>query len=865
MLSNRVLKPWAWILHLVLLLTLVGSVAAKPIPDPQTQRVARPFPPTQYIPDHDFDIRHIALDLRFDWEKEQLIGRETIIFAPLIANLGAITLDAANITPTSIKLSSGSSLQFQIEPAREKVGISLDQAYKPTDVLTMVIEYHTNGPQKKGVPGLVGVGLKFLKPGPDDPLRPKQIWSQGESEYNHYWFLCYDHPNDFFTSELSATVEKPLRVISNGGLVDTKENGDGTKTYHWKIDQPHASYLTSIIVGDFSEITSDYLGVPITTYVYPNELNEGRITAARLPEMVKFFSEKTGLKYPYAKYAQTTAHDFGGGMENISATTQTDNMIHDARTELDSTSDGLQSHELAHQWFGDYLTARSWSDIWLNESFATYFQAMWDEYKLGSDDFLYTDIKANQDSYFIAWKQGNRRPIVTKNYSAPDSVFDTYAYPRGGAVLHMLRKDLGEENWWRAINYYLKKYSNQPVETEQLRIAIEESTGQSMDWFFDEWLYRMGHPVFEVTKSYDPATHMLQLVVRQQQTQDPDSQYPQVGLFQTPVEIEIGTASKTSIERVRIEPRKEQTFSFKLDSEPLLVNFDYKGTLIKELEFKKTTAELAYQLEKDQDVLGRVWALGQLSSQWKNQASSEAKDAIANELAKAVATDKFWGVRLEAATALADVTGPAGRNALIAATRDSNARVRARAVTSLGRTNDATLASLYKDLLNDQSYGVIKASALALGQTKSPTAFDALATLLKTSSWRDNIRVSALAGLGALGDKKAMDLAARYVEQGNLPAVRVAAVKVIGTVGKGDPNAFAVVARTLEEAVRTQSSQLVSASGEALVSVGDPRGLVVFERLTKDVSNAQYLAVLAQFQERLRKGVSGMDKGQTAN
>jgi aminopeptidase N len=358
---------------------------------------------------------------------------------------------------------------------------------------------------------------------------------------------------------------------------------------------------------------------------------------------------------------------------------------------------------------------------------------------------------------------------------------------------------------------------------------------------------------------------LLQLVVRQQQTKDPDSQYPQVTLFQTPVEIEIGTASKTSIERVRIEPQKEQTFSFKLDSEPLLVNFDYKGTLIKEMEFKKSTAELAYQLDKDQDVLGRVWALGQLSAQWKTQASSEAKDAIANELAKAVTSDKFWGVRIEAATALADVTGQTGRNALIAATRDSNARVRARAVTSLGRTNDASLASLYKDLLNDQSYAVIKAAALALGQTKSPNAFDVLAGLLKTASWRDNIRVSALAGLGALGDKKATDLAAKYVGQGNLPIVRAAAIKAIGTVGKSDPSAFAIVSRTLEEAVRTESSQLVSASGEALVNVGDPRGLEVLERLTKDVTNAQYVAVLAQFQERLRKGVSGVDKGRTAN
>jgi aminopeptidase N len=339
--------------------------------------------------------------------------------------------------------------------------------------------------------------------------------------------------------------------------------------------------------------------------------------------MVKFFSEKTGVKYPYAKYAQTTVRDFGGGMENISATTQTDNMIHDARTELDTNSDGLQSHELAHQWFGDYLTARSWSDIWLNESFATYFQAMWDEHKFGHDDFLYSDVKSNQEQYYAAWARGQRRPIVTKNYANPDAVFDTYAYPRGGAVLHMLRTYLGEDNWWRSINHYLTKYANQPVETAQFRIAIEETTGQPMDWFFDEWLYRMGHPVFRVTQDYDAANKVLTLKVRQEQRPDPESQYPQVTFFQTPVDIEIMTAATRRVDRVQIEAKEEQVLKFTVDSEPLLVNFDNEGTLIKELLFVKTTGQLIYQLQNDRDPLGRIWASSQLSSRVRDATALE--------------------------------------------------------------------------------------------------------------------------------------------------------------------------------------------------------------------------------------------------
>jgi aminopeptidase N len=859
----------AGVVALVLIISLffgVGTTSQLQVQARQQPRTTRPFPPTRYIPDHDFDTRHIALDLRFDWDKEQLLGRETLSFAPLTPNLTTIKLDAGNITPTAINLMSRTSsestaLQFETDAAKEKVTITLDRPYQPADEVTLVIDYHTNGPQDPNKQGLLGNGLKFMKPGPDDPERPKQIWSQGESEYNHYWFLCYDHPNDFFTSEISATVEKPLQVISNGRLLETKENQDNTRTFHWKIDQPHASYLTSIVVGEYTAVTGEYEGIPITTYAYPKEAAEARITAARLPEMVKFFSEKTGLKYPYAKYAQTTAHDFGGGMENISATTQTDNMIHDVRTELDQTSDPLQSHELAHQWFGDYVTCRDWSDLWLNESFATYFQAMWDEYKLGRDDFLYSDIKANQDSYFATWKQGNRRPIVTKNYSNPDAVFDTYAYPRGGAVLHMLRKSLGEENWWRAINYYLKKFANQPVETEQFRIAIEEATGQSMDWFFDEWLYRMGHPVFEVTQQYDTSTKSLALTVRQKQTKDPDSQYPQVELFQTPVDIEIGTASDTRIERIRIAPKQEQTFTFKVDSQPLLVNFDYQGTLIKELAFKKSKTELTYQLEHDQDVLGRIWALNQLNAQRKEAHASAADNrGIVETLAKAATADKFWAARLEAVSALAADSGDAGRNALLAATKDPDARVRMKTVTSLAASKDPKLAKVYQQLLNDQSYGVIKAAAVALGQTKVPDGFTSLMRLIDEPSWRNTIRVSALSGLAALGDKRATNVGLKYAAQGDYPQVRVAAAKLLGVVGKDDPHTYSVLSSALEDAVNRFNFSLFNAAAESLVALGDPRGVELLERLTKATANSQYASSLGEYQQRLKKAVADSDK-----
>jgi aminopeptidase N len=842
-------------LALAFLFVTPSALPARPLPPRQTTQTTKqaPLPPTQYIPNRNYDTRNITLNLRFNWDKEQAIGTATITFAPLIGGVRNVEFDAANMTFNSVKLSSGSPLQFAADEAKEKLRITLDRAYTTTDLVTVVIDYYTNGTSKELGIGGFGRGLAFIKPTPEDPKRPRQIWSQGETQYNHLWFPCYDHPNDFATTEMIATVEKPLTVISNGKLLETKDNADNTRTFHWKMDTPHASYLTSIVVGEYAAVEGSYQGIPVVSYVYPSEFEEGKVTTARLPAMVKFFSEKTGVKYPYVKYAQTMTRDFGGGMENISATTQTDNMIHDARFELDATSDGLQSHELAHQWFGDYVTARTWADIWLNESFATYFQAMWDEHNLGRDDFLYLDVKANQDAYYGAWSRGQRRPIVTNNFAGPDAVFDTYAYPRGGAVLHMLRTTLGEDNWWRMINYYLRKYANQPVSTEQFRIAIEESTGQPMDWFFDQWLYKMGHPVFRVTQDYDAAAKVVKLTIRQEQKPDAGSAYPQVNYFQTPLDIELGAGTRTTITRVQLEPKEEQTINIPFDTKPQLVNFDYGGTLIKELKFDKSTDDLIYQVSRDADVLGRVWALGQLSARMKESSTgAEDRQRIVATLSTVLTNDSFWGMRQETATALYYVPGDAARKALLAAVKDKNARVRASAIAALAASKDASLASVYTQALGDESYGVIRAAATALGETKSPNAYDALMKLFESPSWRDTIRVSAMTGLAALGDKRSLEMGIRYAAKGNSGGLRIGAVTLLGAIGKDDPRSFQLIGDAFTQAVMSGDFNLGNAAAEALVSLGDQRALALFELARKQLP-ASVQPFIMQFEQRLRQ------------
>lgn len=822
----------------------------------RVQTAQRVLPPVQRIPERNFRTRHIKLELSFDWTREQAIGTETITLTPTTGNVRSILLDATGMTFASIKTASGKPLTFNFNPQGEKLSINLDRSYQPKEEITLVIAYNTNKikSDKSGQIGdAFGRGLTFNKPTEVEPNRPHQIYSQGESEFNHYWFPCFDHPNDFHTSEIIATVEKPYTVISNGKLVGVKDNKDNTRTFHWKIDVPHAAYLTSIVVGEYATVEQKYDNIPVVSYVYSSEVGESKTTVARLAEMVRFFSEKTGVKYPYDKYAQTMVRDFGGGMENISATTMVDTMIHDARAEIDDTSDSLESHELAHQWFGDYVTCRAWSDIWLNESFATYFQALWDEKSLGEDDFLYSDVKNNQDQYFAAWKQGLRRPIVTKNYNNPDDLFDVYAYPRGGAVLHMLRKTLGEDDWWRSINHYLTKYAHQPVETAQLRIAIEETTGKPMDWFFDQWVYKMGHPILRVTQNYDEASKKLTLNVKQEQKIDATNPFPQVDYFQMPVDIEIATAAGRRFDHVFMEAKPEQTFTFPVDAKPLLVNFDYNRTLIKELKFDKPTNELLYQLANDSDVLGRLFALNQLSENLKANNTSDADKAnITAGIAQAVAKDAFWGVRRDAAAALDGTKDANARQILMTATtKDKKSLVRARAIQTLGDTKDISLANLYQQALSDQSYAVIRAAAVALGKTKSPNAFDALVKLLSVPSWRDSIAVSGLNGLTALGDPRAFDVAMTYAKKTSVP-LRVAAYQLLATVGKKDAGTFPFLSDALIRAAAAGSQTLTFGAAGALIKLGDLRALQTFAEARQKATFQLPAEAVEQFEQALR-------------
>lgn len=850
---------------------LFSSIAqARPIPHPlELLAEDAKLPPVNWIRSRSIDVKHVLIDIRFNWEKQQAIGTSTITLAPF-NDTDKIKLDAAMMSISGITLAGGKKLSYDYKggAANDNLEVTLDRVYRGGEDVTVKVDYTTNyvnSAEGDTAIGSFGRGLRFIIPAADDASKPRQIWSQGETEFNRYWFPSYDSPNDFRTSELRATVEKPYFVVSNGKLVSTKENSDGTRTFDWKMDQPYSNYLTSIVVTNTAPVEQNADGIPVYNYGYPSETKEVAATVKNLPATIKFFGEITGVKYPYAKYSQAFVEDFGGGMENISATTQIEEMIHDDRELLDQDSESLQSHELAHQWFGDYVTCRDWGQIWLNESFATYMQAMWTENLKGKDEFLYSDIRNNHNQVLGSWANGQRRPIVTKYYADKDAIFDNYAYPGGGSVLHMLRKHLGDKLFYKALNNYLTTNAHQPVSTEDLRIAVEETSGQSMDWFFDEWLYKMGHPIFDITQSYDGAKKQLTLTVKQTQKIDPTNAYPQTEFFQSFVEVEIDN----KIERVWMEPKAENVFTFNFAAKPKLVNFDYEDTLLKEMKFEKSVDDLLYQMANDKDVLGRRWAMGELEAKAANAAD---RGRIVSALTTSAEKDPYWRIRRAALSVIANLYSPDPRpgqerpafkldepveQALIRLTKDQKGIIRGEAIELLGETQDKKYADIFVPALNDQSYEVIDQAALALARVKDARAFDSLAKLTATKSWRGRVMVAGLNGLAELGDKRGFDIGYKVATDTSLSrSIRSNALAVVGATGKGDPRAYPIIFAEFKKAYDATSFQGMINSMNAIIKIADPRGQEVFDMLkTKFASQSGSLNFIAGYEQRFKAAI----------
>jgi aminopeptidase N len=747
--------------------------------------------------DRTMDVRHTVLRVSFDWERRSVEGFVSLTLRPITPAARSVELDAAELRIRRVTLEGAREIPFRHDG--EKLRIDLPQALPASGDPVVTIEY--DGTPRKG--------LHFVGPDEGYPGKPRQIWSQGEAEDNRYWFPTYDYPNDKATSEVFVTVRAGETAISNGYLVGiSEEPARGRRTFHWKMDQPHSSYLTSVVVGEFEQHDDAFGDTPVQYFVPKGTGREMTMRSFGLtPDMMRFYSDSIGVRYPYAKYAQTCVHDFiFGGMENITATTQTVATLHGPEAEPERSSQGLVAHELAHQWWGNLLTCRDWAHIWLNEGFATYFEALYREHRDGLDEFRY-DLLKDARAYLEEDSKEYRRAIVTNVYSDPMDLFDSHTYPKGAWCLHMIRGILGDELFWRSIRRYAETNAWKNVVTDDLRRAIEEATGRNLDWFFDQWLLRGGHPEFRVETDFDPDTSLLHVSVTQ--TQAVDDLTP---IFRMPVDVEVRTSAGARTWRVEISKASHE-FVLPVAEPPLLVRFDPHHWILKTLDQPRTLAELQFAALHDDHVAGRALVAEELGRRTGDPAAARILEMMAT-------ADAFWGIRAEAAEALGRVGGTAAWAALRVCLADRDSRVRSKAAAALGGARgDAESIVALRERFESDSSPFVRAEALrALARVQAPDAAELARKALGADSPQEILRARALDALADLEHPEATSIAIEWTRYGKPTDARIAAAAVLARIGEGSRAARERLVEMLED----RNFAARRAALAALRDLGDP-------------------------------------------
>lgn len=751
----------------------------------------------QTVPARSYHVLDYTLRLHFAAPRGEVFGDESLTLTPLAAGFSRFYLDSSGLAIESVRLevpgAAPRDLKFSAEDPH--LWIDLDQAYAAGQTLTLRIVYH----------GFPHAGLFFVNPDATHPDAPREIWSQGEAEYNHYWFPCWDYPNDMSTSETVVTVPVGESVLSNGKLVQVTRAGDEV-TYDWRESIPHSSYLTSIAVGPWRKFSDRYAGKPVDYYV-PNTTDEA--TARRAfqftPDMLGFFSRATGVDYPYEQYAQVAVHDYlFGGMENVSATTITDAILQDAREAADNPTQDVVSHEMGQHWFGDLVQGHGWGDMWLNEGFATYLEALYVQYHQGDDDFRYK-MWGDQQAEQAQDRRDYRRPIVDYHYSDPMQVFDAITHQKAAVVLDMLRHVLDgpaaasrpasqDELLFKALHAYLTKYRAQATDTADLTDTVQSFTGQDLGWFFHEWLFMGGHPDYKVAARYDATAKREVLSVTQ--TQQVDAVTP---LFDMPIDVAFNGAHGES-RRVVIRDREHsQDFDIPLDFEPLWVDFDPDGVLDKTLDFPQPLPALIAKAESDPIMMSRSVAVDDLA----HSQDPAATQALMQVLEK----DAFFGVRVHAATALGGMHSADAKTALLAALHQPDNRVRVAVLQALGAYHpDAAVYAALVDVLHaDASYAVQAAAAQAIGASGDARAFTVLKAAAANAHETDQ-RQGIFAGLVATHRPETLALLLSYAASDKPEQLRADALQAIDSAALTvQPQDKAPLAAAVGQALQDQA------------------------------------------------------------
>jgi aminopeptidase N len=764
----------------------------------------------RYAPDRLVDVEHYRIELAIHFDEKRISGTCAITVTPILDNVHSIELDAVDLEIASVrdKDGDGAALEWSYDGKRLRVGFGRDLATGQRKTLVVAYAAH---PRR---------GLYFIAPDAAYPNRPRQVWSQGQDEDSRHWFPCFDAPNAKSTSELIATVPDRFFALSNGKLVEERKEA-GARRFHWRFDVPHSCYLITLAAGEFAEIQDRHGDVDVLYYVAPGREADARRALGRTPEMIELFGKRFGTAYPYNKYAQVCVAEFiFGGMENTTATTLTDNCLFDERAGKDYDVEALVAHELAHQWFGDLLTCREWGQGWLNEGFATYSEYIWREHAHGGDEAA-LELMDWADQYFGEDARRYRRPIVTNVYEEPIDIFDHHLYEKGGLVLHMLRRILGEGPFGKAIAHYVKKHRTGSVETRDLARAVEEATGRSLDWFFEQWIQKAGHPELKVDYAWDADAKLVKLTVKQTQKVEGDTP-----LFRLPLEVRFRVKDADVTLPLEIKEPSD-VFHFALPAEPTQAIFDTGQHILKRLELEKPKALWLAELGGATLAADRIAAAKALAK--------HTSDDVVAALAKALGSDGFWGVRAMCAETLGQIRSTTARAALVTAlgatTHPKARRAVAKALGEL-RHDDEAAAALERIVVGgDASYFVEAEACLALGRTRSPRAPEALRKALERDSYLDVVRQFAYRGLAEARDDTAIPVLIEATRLGRVSQGRRAAIGALAQLAQGRQDREAQTVRErIEELLDDPDFRVQQAALEGLAVLAEPRALPALRR-----------------------------------
>ncbi len=688
--------------------------------------------------DHPLDIERMVISVSFSPEDGEVHGRVTHIFHPIRERVDTIVFDGVNMRISEARLNN-KAVRYIVNDSTVTVIPDSPLHFGSTDSISFTYDCT---PRR---------GMHFTGWNDATKRARRQIWTQGEDSDNRNWCPMYDYPNDKMITETYVRFDSSYKVLSNGNLISKTANNDGSLTWHYAMTKPHVTYLVMIAIGKYAiEERKTAKGLPVHLWYYPEYPERIGPTYRYSTEMIDFMEQQLGVAFPWESYSQVPLQDYiFGAMENTTATTFGDFSFCDARGVLDRNYLNTNVHELTHQWFGDYVTERDWKSIWLHESFATFYPKMFMRKFLGEDNYQWA--RRGEQNQALSAGEKDRLPIV---HPASGTA---RRYPKGSAVLDMLRYVVGESNFDRAVTHYLKSHPYGPVHTDEFYLAFQDEIGMSLDWFFDEWLYHGGEPSYKVSTSdiTDNNTHQRSTIFSVEQVQIVDELSP---LFRMPVVFEVHYSDGTSSRVREIVDKQHETIAVANPDNKAVAFclFDPGSYILKKVEFKKTLIELQQQCLHATNMIDRYDAVRAM-----HEDSTLSEEETEIFLAEQFTREKFHAVRSEIVARMSKSRSDRALNVLKAACKDPDVEVRKAVLSNLRRVPEK-LTEAVTNMLSDSSYVVIE-NALSKLCDSYPNRFDEFCTAVQSvDAPGARVRIAVLERRALRGKQAALDSLVDY-------------------------------------------------------------------------------------------------------